>query len=146
AWRWWWRDVGNDVLIMNSTLQTLVTNSASIGSLPLGPRTRLYAYLISRYGGLLSGVFGSAPNTVVASIANQVASSFQGFNDENYLNSLIYQIATRESLSTDGASLNAMVDATWGGANGVVNAQPVDALIKFGNPLLLGADMSRITL
>ena len=143
---------------MSPVLQTLITNAASIQRQNLDPTRRMLAWLLTAYGaGALgqSPVLGSA-STQTASIAQATAAKFQGFTPENFLDVLTYTVAQKLNTNgvsgivaagvvpTDGFALNSLVNTSWGGPNGVVDADVVNNLLWYGALIQAGANLTNI--
>jgi len=147
---------------MSPILQNLVTQANSIQQLGFDQSRRAAAFLLSALG---NSLYGQTPVLSCSTSLNPVnaqaiAAAFQGFNDEQYLDVLIYTIVTTVQrlnslpsgsgpvssgqLSTNGFTLNTLVNANWGSAPGITNAQQVEALIKYGQLLQAGADLRGI--
>lgn len=139
---------------MSPTLAALVTQASSIQRMGADNVRRANAFLISSLG---SGIYGQTPSLASplspsASLAQTVAAAFQGLTEEQYFDILTYTIAVSanshlvpgpiSSIPTDGFALNNLVNTYWGNPNGIVDAQQVDALIKFGTLLQAGANLS----
>jgi len=148
---------------MSPVLSNLVTQANSIQQLGVDQTKRAAAFLLSALGNSLYGQTPvlAATTSLNPVTAQSIAAAFQGFNEEQYFDVLIYTIVTTvqrlnslpsgsgpvssSQLSTNGFTLNALVNANWGGAPGITNAQQVDALIKYGTLLQAGANLAGIT-
>ena len=146
---------------MSPVLSNLVTQASSIQQLGLDQSQRALAFLLSA---LSNSIYGQTPVVSASSslnpvTANSIAAAFQGLTQEQYLDVLIYVIAstiqrlnslpagpvTSSQISTNGFTLNALVNANWGGAPGITDAQQVEALIRYGTLLQAGANLNGIT-
>ena len=119
---------------------------------------RALAFLLTAYGAGVYGnpnVLGSA-STSKADVAKSVAAQFQGFNQENFMDVLVYQTALAVKANvvigpgfpaappSTGFDLNSLVNGYWGNPAGVVDAQDVEALLKYGALIQLGCDLSKL--
>lgn len=115
---------------MSPALQTLVNNSNNLYGHTLDRRLRAYAYLLARDAGLSLG----------AAAIKATVQDVPGFNDENYLNGLVYQLASNLGLSTDFRTLETnTINPIWSVDAGVVDANDVDNIIKYARLKKLGA-------
>jgi hypothetical protein len=90
--------------------------------------------------------------------AQAISNAFQGFNEEQYLDVLAYTMITTairlnsptggitgSQLSTNGFTMNAVVNANWGGAPGITDAEQVLNLLRYGTLIQAGANLNGIT-
>lgn len=145
---------------MSPVLQSLVVQANSIQQLGWDQSKRLAAFLLSSMG---NSIYGQTPVTAQPSALNPVnaaaiAAAFQGFNEEQYLDVLTLTIAstairlnsptggiTAAQLSTNGFALNAVVNANWGGAPGITDADQVLKLHWYGTLIQAGANLNGLT-
>lgn len=106
---------------MDSRIQTLLTNSYSIGKLQDSQRLAVYTWLFAQFNGVPSDW---------SNIANWPNGLETGTPD-TAINMQIYAMANAMGLPTDGAALAARVAASWG-------AGPIDAIIPV---MLLNAQL-----
>jgi hypothetical protein len=110
-----------------------------------------------------NSIYGQTPVVAQPSALNPVtaqaiSSAFQGFTEEQYLDVLTYVILstairlnsptggiTAAQLSTNGFTVNALVNANWGGAPGVTDAEQVLNLLRYGTLIQAGANLNGIT-
>jgi hypothetical protein len=145
---------------MSPVLQNLVTQASSIQQLGYDQARRLAAFLMSSMG---NSIYGQTPVTAQPSALNPVnaqaiSAAFQGFNEEQYLDVLTLTIIntairlnsptggiTAAQLSTNGFTVNALVNANWGGAPGIFDSEQVINLLRYGTLIQAGANLNGIT-
>jgi hypothetical protein len=145
---------------MSPVLQKLVAQASSIQTLGNDQSTRLAAFLVSAMGNTIYAQTGfvAQPSALNPVTAQAISAAFQGFNQENFLDVLTLTIIntaitlntptggiTASQLSSNGPAMNALVNANWGGAPGITDAEQVLNLYRYGTLIQAGANLNGIT-
>lgn len=128
---------------MNAQVNALVTSSQSFTRVPMDAKERILAWLWLRKN-----------NGRVDVPTMQTATSwFQGWNPDLQLNAMCYALAAQKGYSTDGPTLQSIVDngsgnigglvfTGWGGSAGIVDADTVANLTYYGQLVEAGAQVT----